>query len=176
MTGNDIKDKADRYTSADITEDTIIDAIQDAFNWLGSKGYIIDTLLLEDIDADTFYSLPKDLVRIIKVEKPEENEYYYDYLIDGNMIRFGSEGTYRIFAERNPPMVNDMTTELPLHPMLANCVSNYAKGYAKVSIDDTSEDGHRLLQQFRQDAMLAYNTLKRNQSSPTQWKVIRNDG
>jgi len=173
MTGTEVKNKVERYINTTCDEDLILDAIEDAINWLGSMGYIIDTVLLEGVEADEFYELPSDLIKVLKVEKPDDKEYYYDYLIDGDLIRFADDGKYRIFAQKNPSMISAIGDELNMHPMLENCIVTYAKGFIKVTIDDSSQDGHRLLQKFEKDSLKAYLTLKRNQKTPANFSVIR---
>ena len=174
MTGNDIKSKISRYVGKEPDDDIVLDAIEDAINKLGNMGYIIDTIAFEGAEKNEFYKLPKDLIRIVKVEKLNEDKYYLNYLVDGIRIRFGDDGDYRIFAEKHPQQLDSLNDEIEMHPMLQNCVKNYAIGYVKVSIDDTSEDGHRLKEQFMQYAERAYRTLKRNEKTPSKIRVERN--
>lgn len=172
MTGNDIKDKVERYTDMTVSDDLILDAINEAISWLGNMNYIIDVITISP-EAEKEYGLPSDLIKILSIEDTEKDFYYENYLIDGNIIRFKDEGNYMIYAQRNPDEIDRMSKELPLHSMLQSCILNYVKGYAKVTIDDTSEDGHRLLQKFEQDSVKAYQTLTRNQKTPSKVRVIR---
>lgn len=172
MTGRDILEKAERYIGRKPDELVVIDGIQEAINWLGNKGYIIDTINV-NATAKQRYDLPSDLIRIIKIENQKENKYYYNYILDGNRIRFGDDGEYKIFAEKHPFLIENIDKDLNLHSMLEGCVLTYVKGHCKVVLDDTSEDGHRLLKKFKEDAVMAYRTLKRGQANPSKVKVIR---
>lgn len=172
MTGNEIKDKIERFFDIKVNSKLIIDGIQEAINWLGNMGYIIDTILLE-AEEETFIGLPVNLIRIIKVENLDENEYCYDYKVDGDLIRFKEEGNYRIFAERHPSEITSLDEELSMHSMLSNCILTYVKGFIKLSNDDENKVGWEYIKKFQQDSIKAYQLLKRNQSNPTKWKVIK---
>lgn len=172
MTGQDIIEKTKRYISREPDTDLVIDAIQSAINWLGNKGYIIDKIDIE-AEPDGFYEFPEDIIRVIKVEIPAENKYYYSYIIDGNLIRFQDKNEYRIFAEKHPFKYQNRHEEIPMHPMLQGCVEDYVKGYCKLSIDDTSQDGHRLIQEFKENSAKAYQVLKRGQKTPAKVRVQR---
>lgn len=172
MTGDDIKDKVERYTNMSVSDELILDAINEAINWLGNMNYIIDVITISP-KAEEEYQLPPDLIKIMSIEDTEEDVYYQNYLIDGDIIRFKDEGEYKIYAQRNPNEIDSISEELPLHSMLQACVLNYAKGYTKVTRDDTSEDGHRLLEKFEKDATKAYEVLKRNQKTQSKVTVIR---
>ena len=173
MTPKNIQNKVQRYLNRDNVEDNqIIDAIEEAINWLGRMGYLIDTVIME-YEGKKFYHLPQDLISVLKVEDVEEETYFSDYKIDGNLIRFAEDGKYRIFAERQPKVPGGMEDELKMHASLQYAVLDYVKGFCKVSIDDRSEDGHRLMQKFQQDSLKAYQAIKRGRNSPANWKVIR---
>ena len=173
MTPNEIKEKVERYLNRDNVDlNSITDGIEEAMNWLGNMGYLINTINMV-VEAEEFYELPEDLISILKIEDPEKKEIVTDYIVDGNLIRFKEQGEYRVFAERQPLTPLDESTELELHIMLQYCVLDYVKGFCKVSIDDTSQDGHRLMQKFQQDSLKAYQAIKRGRNSPTNWKVIR---
>ena len=117
--------------------------------------------------------MPDDLISVIKVEDTDGEEYYKGYLIDGKLIRFEDAGKYRVFGERQPQVPAGPDEELALYPLLQYCVLDYVKGFCKVSIDDTSQDGHRLMQKFQQDALKAYQSIRKGRNSPSNWKVIR---
>ena len=173
MTPNEIKAKVERYLNRDTIDiEHINDALEESINWLGRAGYIIDTLIF-DAEEKEFYELPDDLISVIKVEDTDEEEYYEGYLIDGKLIRFEDAGKYRVFGERQPQVPDGPDKELALYPLLQYCVLDYVKGFCKVSIDDRSEDGHRLMQKFQQDSLKAYQAIKRGRNSPSNWKVIR---
>lgn len=172
MTGQELKDKVERYTDMTFKRDTIIDAIQESINKLGIRGHIIDTIDIE-AESEEFYELPKDIIRVIKVEVPEDSVYYYDYLVDGNLIRFHEDNFYRIFAEKHPFKYQNLNEELELHPMLQDCILTYVKGYIRLSNDDKNEIGWNYMQQFREESMQAYEYLKRNQQTPSKIRVER---
>jgi len=171
MLGTEIQTKAERYIDADISDNSILDGIEEFLNWLGNKGYVEGTILL-DVEEDTFYTLPYNIIRITKIEDPEEDEFYYNYIVDGDKIRFGDEGTYRIFAKKHPS-ISALADSLGLHLMLEGATLKYVKGYCKLEIDDTSQDGARLVTEAKEDATRAYQILKRNQKEPSTVKVIR---
>ena len=172
MTGQELKDKVKRYMNKEPSDDDVLDGIQEAMNELGVRNHLIDT---EDISAAAKdeNTLPNNYIRVIKVEIPEENKYYFNYLIDGNKIRFANEDDYKIYYQKHPETYKDLSEELPMHPMLQKCVLDYVKGHCKVIINDTSEDGHRLLQQFTEKSMMAYEVLTRNQKTPSKVRVYR---
>ena len=173
MTPNEIQEKVQRYLNRDtVADEQIMDAIEEAINWLSRMGFLIDTIEKE-YEGKDFYELPEDLIAIFKVEDVEEETYLRDYKIDGNLIRFAEDGKYRLFAERQPKVPESMNDELEMHDSLQYAVLDYVKGFCKVSIDDTSQDGHRLMQKFQQDALKAYQFLKRGQNTPTSWAVRR---
>ena len=78
MTGKDIKKKVSRYLESKFDDELIIDGIEEILNWMGEMGYVEGIIDL-NAEAGTFYDLPDDLIRIVKVEKPENNTYYYNY-------------------------------------------------------------------------------------------------
>ena len=173
MTPNEIKAKVERYLNRDTVDiEHINDALEESINWLGHAGYIIDTLIF-NAEEKEFYELPDDLISIIKVEDTDEEEYYEGYLIDGKLIRFEDAGKYRVFGERQPQVPAGPDEELTLYPLLQYCVLDYVKGFCKVSIDDTSQDGHRLMQKFQQDAAKAYRSIKSDRNSLMSWRVER---
>jgi hypothetical protein len=172
MTGNDIKDKVERYTDMTLSEDKILDGINEAINWLGNMNYIIDVIAVSP-EAKKEYDLPLDLIKILSIEDTEDDVYYENYLIDGNIIRFKVEGDYRIYAQRHPNKIDSISKELPLHPMLENCIITYVKGYIKLANDDENKIGWNYIEKFERDAQKAYQTLKRNQKTLTKVTVIR---
>lgn len=173
MTPEEIKTKVERYTKkSDIDIDYIMDAIEESINWLSNMGYIIDSIK-DNYDAKEFYELPNDIVGLIKVEDVEEDEMVEDYVVDGNLIRFGEEGEYRIFAERQPKIPSSSDEELELHPSLQYAILDYTKGFIKVSTDDRSEDGHRLMQKFQEDSVKFYQSIVRGKNNVTSWTVKR---
>lgn len=173
MTGNDIKNKVERYMDGYTpSDDKILDAIQDAMNWMGNIAGLVNVIDYE-AEADVQYDLPQDLIRIMRVEIKDENVFYYNYTIENNVIRFKDANDYKILYTKHPTEYINLNNELFLHPMLENCILTYCKGFIKVTINDTSKDGQRLMQKFEKDAVKAYRTLKRNRKSPTKVKVFR---
>ena len=171
MTGIEVKKKVHRYLENKFDNELILDGIQEMISWLGEMGYIEGTI---DIKAEpnNFYQLPEDIIKIDKVEIPEENAYYEDYLIDGMKIRFEDENNYKIFAKRLP-IIENIEDDLTLHRMLENSVVKYVKGFCKMQVNDQSQDGARLQQEAKKDAVKSYRMLKKNQSPLKSFKVIR---
>ena len=173
MTPANIKEKVERYLTKDnIENEIILDGIEESISWLGNMGYVINTIN-EEFEEKLFYTLPKDVLGVIKVEDIEEETYYENWKVDGNLIRFGETGKYRIFLNRNPIFPTGIDEELDIHPLLQYAILDYVKGFCKVTIDDTSEDGHRLMQKFKEDALKAYKMIRRNRDNVKQWRVIR---
>ena len=172
MTGLDIKEKVERYINGIVDDNIIIDGIQEAINHLGIKGRVVDTIEVE-AESGEVYDLPSDIIRVIKVEIKDENKYYYNYMIDGLMIRFQEEGIYTIYAKKHPFVVGNINIELELHPILENCVLDYVKGFAKLVFDDNSVDGLRLTEKFERDSLQAYNVLNSNKRGIGKVRVVR---
>lgn len=172
MNPKQIKERVERYTDMTFKDELILDFINEAVNKLGAKNYLIDTINME-FEGKDFYELPKEWIRVIKVEDIDKEVYYYNFLIDGNQIRFKDEGNYRIFAERHPFVVDDMNEDLPMHRMLAECIITYVKASIRMRNSEQNEAGWRQREEFWKESELAYRTLKRGQDNPVKWVVRR---
>lgn len=175
MNGQEIKDKVERYLDMTLKDNLIIDGIQEAINKLGIKGHVIDTILLEEIEIEEgeFYNMPSDWIRVIKVEKPDDNEYYYNYLIDGDLIRFQEVNKYRIFAQKHPFKYNDLDDNIDLHPMLVSCILDYVKGFVRLTNTDQNKVAWQYVRKFEEDTLQVYQLIKRDQKAPSRVRVDR---
>lgn len=173
MTGEDILDKIKNFVDVNVGEDQVMDGIEEAINWLGVYAYAIDKIDMTGSEGKKVYDLPDNIILIMYVEDIEEEEYYYNYLVTGNEIRFKDDGNYYVVAQVQPEMIENIDDEISLHPMLQNCILTYVKGFVKMANDDESEVSWRYIEKFERDAMRAYEALKRNQKTPTEVKVIR---
>lgn len=172
MTGSDIKNKVERYLDMNLKEQLILDAIEEAINWLGNKNYLI-TSTTETAEADAITSLPDDFIRVIKVEVPADNKYYYNWIIDGTDIRFKDADTYKIYYEKHPTLISSIGDELSMHQMLQACILTYTKGFVMTVRGNNPEMGFNLIKKFERDSVIAYETLKRGQKQPSRVRVIR---
>lgn len=172
MTGEDIKEKIERYTDLTLRREKILDGIQEAINKLGVRNHIIDTIDIE-AEKEQPYEMPKNFIQVIKVEIPEESKYYYNYMIDGNLIRFKNGNKYRIFSQKHPFDYENLNEELKIHPMLQSCILTYVKGFVRLSNNEGNEVGWNYIKQFNEESREAYQILKRDQKSPSTIKVFR---
>jgi hypothetical protein len=172
MTGTDLKNKAERFLNLQIKDSVALDGIQEALNWLGSMGYAIDTITYYDAEEDTFYGLPDELIEVIKIETTNDSGdkiYYNNYIIDGDMIRFGEEGDYVMFAKKKPKL-EDIGDDLNVHTLIQYAVLSYLKGFILIKND---KDGSDYLQKFERDAVKAYRDLSKNKSGQNTVSVVR---
>jgi len=170
---SELKKAAEEFVDISVSDELVLNGLREALSWLAVRSYLVDTIT-KDFEGGKKYQLPKKFLRVIKVEKPKENEIYRHYLIDGNMIRFREDGEYRIYAERAPYYPESVDEYLELHPMLISKMQKYLQGYIMLAKDVNPQYGQQLIHEyFPQEVDLAVTQLKRGQKSPTKWTVKR---
>jgi len=173
MQVQDIADSVEEFLDVSMSKETAIQGVREALNWMSVRNFLVDTITKE-FEGDTKYKLPPEYINVIKVEKPEKNELYFNYKIDGNMIRFKDEGTYRIYAIRSITMPDSMDTNIDIHPMLLEIVKKYLRGYVMVSEGIDKQQGRAIMyEMFPQEISMAVSKIKGGQKSPAQFRIIR---
>lgn len=171
MTGAEIKRLAGLYIPGiEIEDSEAVAVINEALSILGDLGLVYGQITVEAEAGDWLY-LPEDAT-IVSVVLERDNSAYVNWKIRGNRIMFEDSGEFTINARRVPPLLTEILDEPDIHPMYQRCIVNYLRGFFKVKDDDTSQDGHRMLAKFEEDAMRTFNILRR-QHSPGTIKVIR---
>jgi len=170
---SEIKESVEEFVDVSLNDETIINGAREALSLMAVRSFLVDTVT-DEFEADEKYELPDEFVRVIKVEKPDENKVIDYWKVDGNMIRFRDDGKYRIYAHRSSHMPKSIEDDISLHPMLIEKVKKYLQGYVMVAHDIDREYGMQVMHElFLQEVQLAINEIKRGQKSPAQWRVKR---
>lgn len=167
----EIKELAELYIPGlEIDDGEAVSVINEALSILGDLGLVYGKITVEAEKGKWFY-LPEDATVVSVVTKADDAPYMH-WKIRGRAIMFEDSGTYVIHARRIPPPIQNILDEPEIHPMYQQCIVTYLRGFFKVRDDDSSEDGHRLLGKFEEEALRAFNALRRQQY-PKEVKVIR---
>jgi hypothetical protein len=174
LTGNEIKASVDAYVHAPQTASDTLLYINEALDKISDQGLVFATVEI-NAEAKTWYEFPNDCTSIIEVEVETENAdkwNYYRWQLEGNQIRFADAGTYTIYARRQPEHLLDLTLEPAVNRIYHQAIVTYGKGWSKLKENDESMDGHKKMDEFQQDVLKAFNTLRRKRG-PMTWMVIR---
>lgn len=173
MTGSELKAQAEKYLSSTIDDADALQAINEALLWMGDLGLIYGTITVS-ATAGTFYTLPDELTKIIRVEDIDNNVYYYNYRLRGNDIAFKDAGNYLILARKMSAGLSLIDDEIDVHPALQRCIIDYVRAFVKLKDDDTNPDGLRLMAKFERDVQIMSNMLKDGRNrGPEQVRVMR---
>lgn len=174
MTGQEIKERVEKYIDDEIETSLALEAINEAIDLIGDKSLIFETVAYS-ADANTWYLLPVDATMVTTVTKSESNNLFspYDgYKLEGKNILFLDEGTFNIHYRRLPFGIAKLSDTPEIHKAFHQCLVTYLKAWIKLQEDDESLPGSVLMQQFDRDVQLISNNLKRSKN-PVQWQVVR---
>lgn len=172
MTGKELKEAAETMLGGGTlsTEQTIL-WTNEALDEISDQGLCYGEVEV-DATAGEWYQMPEDVTSIIRIEEPMGTVYNHWKQRGYNEIGFDDSGKYTVIARRQPEKIITLDDEVKVHPTLQRTVITFLRGMFKLSINDESADGHRLMADFKEQLTRAYNILRRNRQ-PMSWKVDR---
>lgn len=171
MTGTDIKTQAELYLDYTIDDDNFVTIINRALNIIGDKAMKIAEIEISEPTEDTWYDLPDDLTYIIRVVNEDGNIFTkWEYF--NNQIRLNTEDYCKIYCRKIPDDISAKGDAIGIHDLYQEPLIDYVVSFIKLMKNDTSEDGHKLDKEFRQEVARVYNQLQRNKQ-PSKVNVIR---
>jgi hypothetical protein len=170
VTGTEVIQAVKDYTGVTLDNDKAIRVINEAMGKVSDRGMVYGYIEITAI-AMTWYEMPTEATFLWSVQD-SAGYLYVNYQAAGLRIRFKDAGTYGLTSRRQPVPLENIASPLGLHPIFEDCVVTYCRGFAKLEENDESSDGLRLMNDFKQDVILGFNTLRRN-TSPSRWTVSR---
>ncbi|HYD91258.1 MAG TPA: hypothetical protein VEA37_07190 [Flavobacterium sp.] len=120
--------------------------------------------------ADTWYTLPADLIEIDKVEIGNYKTYSYDVRETyPAKIKFSSTGTYEVWYLKVPYKVTTLTNKPDMHPYLHGAGALFIASRFKAREDDENPDSQRLWQEYLMDKA---ERIKRLNNPSGRYKVV----
>jgi hypothetical protein len=170
VTGTEVIQAVKDYTGITLDNATALRVINEALTKVSDRGMVYGFIEIA-ATAMTWYEMPNDATFLWSVED-SDGYLYVNYQAAGLRIRFKDSDTYGLTSRRQPIAMENLASPLGLHPIFEDCVVTYCRAFAKLSENDESMDGLRLMQEFKQDVILGFNTMRRN-TSPSRWTVSR---
>lgn len=171
MTGEKLRTEAIRYNGFNITEDDAIAYLNESLRRLGDMGLVYGQIDVS-AQAGVGYALPPDLLHVVRVETQGSRLPYDGFRMVADEILFNRNGDFTIYARRMPSPMEFIDEEPDVPVLFHNALLLFLRGMTKLQDDETSQDGHMLVQQFEEEAAKAFRSLQRK-SSPRQVRVIR---
>jgi len=159
MTGLEAKRHLDVYVGVDSEEDLVLLIVNEALNLIGDLAFHTEEHSLFSRVESEWLDLPENTTNIQSVSM--DGQQIQNYEIRGLKIRFENSGTYDVVIRTLPPKLEDLEDEIEVHPVFNSAIIAYLRGFYKMMDDDTSQDGARLLAEFKEECIKSFNTLER---------------
>ncbi len=157
MTGNDIKNYLELYLTTTVDSDKVVLIINECLNIIGDLALNYEVIEVTP-GENGWGKLPEDTTAVVSVE--QNGKPYDNWTTRGLSIKLGSLGVYDVVLRRMIPQIEELADEIKIHPLFKSPIIAYTRGMWKVIENEDSQDGHRLLEQFKEEALKAYNILK----------------
>jgi hypothetical protein len=157
-TGTNIQDIAELYTGTTISDANAVLIINMAFNELATLGLSIKKEELTDVVANTAETLTAGTYGVMLVLDSDDNEYKLWEYDDGD-ITLKAAGDYTVISFFHSPDIAAVANSIGLDDKYRACLVKYLSGFVKLTNNDTSPDGHKLMQEFVQLATQTYNSI-----------------
>ena len=170
FTAKDVKDVARIYMRKELTDNEVKTILNNGIDQIGGKGLAHGKAEIE-ADKDEWHALPEDVIGPLYVTDENDNLYNNWQYLDGK-IKFADKGKYEVVARRMPKQIESVDEEVDLDRLYKPALVAYLGGFSKLTDDDHSPDGARLMQDFERMAAQAFNSLI-DSRRPTQVRVFR---
>jgi len=171
MTGIEIKQSAENYIDEFIDDPEAVTAINRALSLIGDMALIYEEAEVEAKESRKWYPLPNTTTNVRAVEDAW-GVPYYAFRVRDSLISFDDAGIYTVFYRRLPKNITGILDTPEVHPAYHQVLVTYLIGWWKLKDDDENPDGLRNMQQFEQDTLRVFNTLRRTRG-PKSIEVVR---
>ncbi len=158
MTGNDIKEHLELYLSTTVDSEKVVLIINECLALIGDLVLCYDEIELSPGDGG-WDQLPENTTAVVSVTL--DGKAYDNWTSRGTSIHFGELGVFNAVIRRMANEIKSLNDSIDIHPLFKPALIFYTRGIWKIIEDDTSQDGHRLLEQFKEESLKAYNIIKR---------------
>lgn len=171
MNGIEIKKAAENYIDEFIDDPEAVTAINRALNLIGDTALIYEQAEADIPRAREWFPLPDSVTNIREVED-QNGKSYEHFRVRENLISFDHPGMYTIHYRRLPRPIGGIYDTPEVHPAFHQVLVTYVIAWWKLKDDDSNPDGIRHMEQFKEDTMRVFGTLRR-QRGPKKVTVRR---
>ena len=155
-----MRQSAEKYCGTAIEDDILLTAVNEALESIGDLGLIFDEKELLLSVAGTWYELPDTTTNIVNVFK--EGKPYSQWQTRGYEIKFADAGDYVVTLQKMPEYV-EVGADIPeCHLLFHKAIVTYLRAFIKLTKDDSSQDGHKLMDLFYKEVERISAILQRN--------------
>lgn len=159
MTGLEAKKLLDTYLSVDAEPELVLTIINEALNLIGDLALHVEEYSIDFGELTGWVDLPSNTTSIQSVSMNDQQIQNYE--IRGMKISFENPGTYDVVIRTLLPELVKLEDEIEIHPIFNSAIIAYLRGFYKMMEDDASQDGMRLLAEFKEECLKSHNTLDR---------------
>lgn len=175
FTIRDMINTAATYNDEPIDVSLAVPAVNRCLGMLGDMGLIIQDVIIEALEPNTYYPTAENATAIKRVLNSQKQIYLYWQSDDPRSIMFRDPDTYSVRIRRLAVKLAGVDEPVDIHPAFEQVIVSFLIGFAKLEDDDTNPDGQKNLEQtFKEGAAKVYSELMAGtKHHSSAFKVIR---
>ena len=172
MTGIEIKIAADAYIDEAIDDPDALRAINRALSIIGDMALIDEDITITSTPDREWVQLPPEITNVVEVEDSLGRTYERFRVRGNDLISFDKAGAYKVYYRRIPRPMTGILETPEVHPAYHQCIVTYVIAWWKLKDDDENPDGIRNMEQFKEDVLRVFSSLRRRRT-PREVTVFR---